>query len=91
MVQRATVVCVFAGVSPASGGLMESTDPDLPLLPFSKFLVYPMDRGIKLLFVFSISDASGVFRDLAADGFFRKDFSFPFDPGSDGLAGLGWI
>ena len=50
-----------------------------------------MDREIKLLSVFSISDASGYFRDLAADGFFRKDFSFPFDPGSDGLVGLGWI
>lgn len=82
---------MFAGVSPASGVLMESTDPDLPLLPFSKFLVYLMDRGIKLLSVFSISDASGLIWDLAADGFFLKDISFPFDPGSDGLAGLGWI
>lgn len=91
MVQRATVVCVFAGVSPASGGLMESTDPDLSLLPFPKILAYPMNRGIKLLSVFSISDASGYFKDLAADGFFRKDFSFPFDPGSDGLADFGWI
>ena len=48
-----------------------------------------MDSGIKRFSDYSISAASDISKDQAADVFFGQDIAFPFDPGSVGHAGHG--
>lgn len=48
-----------------------------------------MDPEIKLFSHYSISAASGISEDQAADVFFRHDIAFPFDRGYEGHAGHG--
>lgn len=57
---------------------------------FLMILVGSMDLGFLQRSVFSAPAASVLYRDLAADAITPMDISFPFDPGSVGIEGLGW-
>ena len=55
-------------------------------------LVSTMVPGAIQLSDFSISAAMGICLDLVADVLIiRQDISYPFDPGSERQAGLGWM
>lgn len=64
----------------------------LPLFHSQRLLVASMDPGVFHCYDLLISAALGISKDLVADVFTsRQDIYFPFDPGSDGNAGLGWM
>lgn len=56
------------------------------------FTVSSMDYGVFQFYDPSFSAASGIGMIQAADVLsFSLNISFPFDPGSEGIAGLGWM
>lgn len=51
-----------------------------------------MDSGVFHCCDLLISAALGISKVRVVDVFtYRQDISFPFDPGSNGNAGLGWM
>lgn len=64
----------------------------MPLFYSQIFLVTSMDLGVIHFSDLPISAASGICMVRVDDVFsFRQDISYPFDPGSEGLASLEWM
>ena len=57
---------------------------------FKMYPVASMDPGVIHFSVLSISAVSGCMVRVADIFSIHQDISYPFDPGSEGLAGPGW-